>query len=290
METIFGRFETAHPDSNRNVRARVVPLNVRLLGTLDGWVPFIMAGIIVILVACANVANLMMARAVHRAPEIAIRTSLGASRSRIVGQLLIEAVVIAEPAPRWSGRSRCRRARGADRHSRGHPALLVRLHDGPRGVHRAGGLSLATIVVFGLIPALHASRTDVNRTLKDGGRANTGSGHGVLTGAFLQRELALAMILLNQVAIATYLANRSMPTDANINTTEVMTTPVTLPARPMPPPEPSPRLLQPPRGTLRQRRDRRHLTRHHSARRRRQWTSRLQIRGQAQPARTGRRC
>ena len=70
-------------------------LNERLLGTLEGWMQFIMAGIIVILVACANVANLMMARALNRAPEIAIRTSLGASRARVIVQLLIEAAVIA---------------------------------------------------------------------------------------------------------------------------------------------------------------------------------------------------
>jgi putative ABC transport system permease protein len=90
-------------------------------------------------------------------------------------------------------------------------------------------LSLATTVVFGLIPALQASRTDVNRTLKDGGRANTGSGMGVLTGAFLSVELALAMILLGQVAVASYIANRAIPTDPNINTTEVVTAAVTLP-------------------------------------------------------------
>ena len=73
----------------------MVTLNERLLGTLDGWRQFIIAGIIVILVACANVANLMMARALNRAPEIAIRTSLGASRGRLIVQLLIEAGVIA---------------------------------------------------------------------------------------------------------------------------------------------------------------------------------------------------
>jgi predicted permease len=91
-------------------------------------------------------------------------------------------------------------------------------------------LSLATTVVFGLIPALQASRTDVNRTLKDGGRANTGSGIGVLTGAFLTVELALAMILLAQVAVASYIANQPMPTDANINTTQIVTAAITLPA------------------------------------------------------------
>lgn len=231
VETIFGGFEAAHPDTNRTVRARVVPLNRRLLGNLDGWMQFIMAGIIVILVACANAANLMMARAFHRAPEIAIRTSLGASRARIVGQLLMEALVIAGAAA----------VVGAAISVVGVGAVQSGIPEGilpywtDYTMDRAvfGGLvalSLATIVVFGLIPAIHASRTDVNRTLKDGGRASTGAGMGVLTGAFLGVEVALAMILIPQVAVASYIANRPMPTDANINTTEIVTAAVTLPA------------------------------------------------------------
>ena len=92
---MFGRLEAAHPDTNRNVRARVLPINERLLGTLDGWMPFIMAGIIVILVACANVANLMMARAMHRAPEIAHPHLARRQPRRIVRQLLVEAAVLA---------------------------------------------------------------------------------------------------------------------------------------------------------------------------------------------------
>jgi putative ABC transport system permease protein len=231
IETIFGGFETAYPETNRNVRARVVPLNERLLGNLDGWMQFIMAGFIVILVACANAANLMMARAIHRAPEIAIRTSLGASRPRIVGQLLIEALVIAGAAAVVGGVISVAGVRAVQT---GIPdGILPYWNDYSMDRAVFGGLvaiALATVVVFGLIPAIHASRTDVNRTLKDGGRAGTGAGMGVLTGAFLSVELALAMILIAQVAVASYVASRPMPTDAKINTTEVVTAAVTLPA------------------------------------------------------------
>jgi putative ABC transport system permease protein len=232
IETIFGRFETAHPDTNRNVRARVVTLNRRLLGTLDGWMQFIYAGIIVILVACANVANLMIARALHRAPEIAIRTSLGASRTRIVCQLLIEAVVIAVGGA----------AIGAVVSILGVAAVEAGIPAGTlpywtdytmdRGVFAAlVVVALTTTVIFGLVPAVHASRTDVNRTLKDGGRSSTGApAMRWWTGTFLTVQLALAMILLVQVAVATYLSNQSIPTDANINTTDVITAAITLPA------------------------------------------------------------
>ncbi len=231
VETIFGGFEAAHPDTNRNLRARVVPLNVRLLGTLDGWMQFIWAGIIVILVACANAANLMMARAFHRAPEIAIRTSLGASRARIVGQLLIESLLIAGAAAVVGAVISVAGVRAVQT---GIPeGILPYWNDYTMDRTVFGGLvaiSLATVLVFGLIPAISASRTDINRTLKDGGRANTGAGMGVLTGAFLSVELALAMILLAQVAVASYLAGRPMPTDANINTTEIVAAVVTLPS------------------------------------------------------------
>jgi predicted permease len=93
------------------------------------------------------------------------------------------------------------------------------------------GLALVTVIVFGLVPALHASRTDVNSTLKDGGRSSTAApAMRLWTSTFLTVQLALAMILLVQVAVASYLANQSIPTDAGINTTDVVTAAVTLPA------------------------------------------------------------
>jgi putative ABC transport system permease protein len=232
VETIFSGFEAAHPESNRNVRARVVTLNDRLLGDLTGWMQFILAGVIVILVACANVANLMMARALQRAPEIAIRTSLGASRARIVCQLLIEAAMIAGAGAVLGAVISMAGVRLVES---GIPAGILPYwfdYTMDRGVFAAlFGLSIATIVIFGLVPALHASRTDVNRTLKDGGR-NTATSRGMRawTTVFLTAELALAMTLLNSVALAWYISNRSIPTDAAVNTTDVMTAAITLPA------------------------------------------------------------
>jgi predicted permease len=231
VEAIFGRFEALYPNSNRNVRARVVRLNDRVLGSLDGWMQFVYAGIIVILVACANVANLMIARALHRAPEIAIRTSLGASRSRVVGQLLIEATFIAIGGA----------VVGILVSMAGVGMVQAGIPDGilpywldytmDRSVFLAlVGVCTATIAIFGLLPALHASRTDVNRTLKDGGRSTTVAlPLRFWTGAFLTVQLSLVMILLAQVAVATYVANQSIPTDRNINSREVMTAAVTLP-------------------------------------------------------------
>jgi putative ABC transport system permease protein len=231
VETIFAGFESAHPESNRHVRGRVVPLNQQLLGTLDGWMQFILAGLIVILVACANVANLMMARAIHRAPEIAIRTSLGASRLRLVCQLMVEAVVISAGGAAVGAVISVLGVRAVES---GIPDFILPYwtdYEMDSTVFLAlVMLSLITVVVFGLIPAWHASRTDVNRTLKDSTRAVSGGrGMRAWSNAFLTIELALAMILVVQVAVTSYLANDQIPTDANINTTDVLTAAITLP-------------------------------------------------------------
>jgi putative ABC transport system permease protein len=232
VESLFGRLESTRSETARNVRARVIPINLQAFGTLEGWEPFIMAGIIVILVACANVANLMMARAMHRSTEIAIRTSLGASRGRIARQLLTEAAVIAAAGAVFGALF-----------SRGGVSLFESaLPEGalPYWIHYRvdGGVfaglvvfALATIVVCGLMPALQASRTDVNRTLKDGGRTSTAhSRSGWVTAGFLTVEIALAMIMLTQVAIVALRANTDLPTDAVIDTTAVLASTVTLPA------------------------------------------------------------
>ncbi len=232
VETLFGRLASTRAESNRDVRARVIPINTRAFGTIEGWEPFIMAGLIVILVSCANVANLMMARSMHRSTEIAIRASLGASRGRIVRQLLSEAAVIAAAGGVF-GALFSRAGVALFESALPEGALPYWIHYRIDGGVFAGlvVVSLATIVVFGLIPSLQASRTDVNRTLKDGGRTSTAhSRAGWLTAGFLTVELALAMIMLTQIAIVTLRANTDLPTDAVIKTRAVLTSTVTLPA------------------------------------------------------------
>ena len=161
------------PTPIATLRARVMTMNERLLGTLEGWGQFIIAGIIVMLVACANVANLMMARAMNRSPEIAIRTSLGASRARVIVQLLVEAAVIAGGGAVLG--STC--PRGVRAIDSGIPEGILPYWfayamDGTVFAALVG-LALVTVIVFGLVPALQASRTDVNHTLKNAGRNAT---------------------------------------------------------------------------------------------------------------------
>lgn len=231
VESILGRLHAGSPAAGR-LRGRVMTINRRLLGDLNGWGPFIIAGIVVILVACANVANLMIARAAHRAREVAVRTSLGASRARIVRQLLIEAAVIAAAGGALGG---------------GFSIGGVRLFRSaiPDGTlpywfdYSMDALvfvalvlvSLATVIVFGLVPALHGSRTDAGRTLKDDGRGNIGQARmRAWTAAFLTAELALAMVMITQVAVGTFTGSRRLTTDRIVHASDITTAAITLPA------------------------------------------------------------
>ena len=150
-----------------------------------------------LLIACANVANLFLARGTERAREIALRGALGASRGRIVGQLLTESVAVAV----IGGIGGIIVAYlGVATFSRYSPGNIPRLYDvavDPRILGFAFLASLATGVLFGILPALQAARTDVNETLKEGaGSVTTGRRGRRTRGALVVAEIALALMLL----------------------------------------------------------------------------------------------
>jgi putative ABC transport system permease protein len=147
-------------------------------------------------VACANVANLLLARAETRQKEIAIRTSLGATRGRIARQLLTESLLLAVAGG----------AAGLLLAAWGVDALAGSLpEDFPRakeiGIDRVvlgftGALSVLTGLIFGIIPALTRANPALNETLKEGGRASAAFGRGRVRGALIVSEVALSLALL----------------------------------------------------------------------------------------------
>jgi putative ABC transport system permease protein len=195
--SIARRLAEQYPDSNRDFGAAIVSMTERVVGDMRQPL-WILSGAVcfVLLIACANVANLLLARASARQKEIAIRSALGASRGRVTRQLLTESILLSLGGG----------ALGLFVAWWGVNALVGLSSDNIPRVKEVGIdgrvlgftmlVSLATGVVFGLIPAMQASRIDLNETLKEGGRsAATALGQWVRR-VLVVFEVAVALFVL----------------------------------------------------------------------------------------------
>ena len=212
LKVIAEQFRAAHADIEDSSEAVVaMPLRVAIGGDVRPAL-LILTGAVgfVLLIACANVANLLLARAAARHREIAVRTAIGASRGRIIRQLLTESMILAIAGA----------AVGVLLAELGIHALLAfspgnipRINDPEFATSAISmldwrilafslGISLLTGVLFGLFPAIQVSRLDVNTTLKEsGGRSGSGLKHNRVRGLLVIGEIALAMVLLAGAAL-----------------------------------------------------------------------------------------
>ena len=198
MTQLAAALEKAHPEWNKGNLAGVRPLRDHLVGAQTrSWMLMLLGAVgIVLVIACANVANLLLARASARGREIAVRAALGASRWRLVRQLMIESLVLSITGTllsvvlAWWAVELMKNAMpdGVPRVA----AIALNL----RVLAAAAGASIVTGVLFGIVPALQTSRPDLTKALKDDSRGSVGAGRRRFRGALVVAEVALAVVLL----------------------------------------------------------------------------------------------
>jgi putative ABC transport system permease protein len=222
-----------YPDTNKDLRFQVMSFNEAMLKGPIRIVFIVLLGAVgfVLLIACANVANLLLSRAVGRSREISIRAALGAGRWRVVRQLLAESLLlsIAGGLIGWAIAIWGIRTFDAAVIPTGKPLWIDFTMD-YRAFAYLGAITITTAILFGLAPALRLARLDLNTTLKDGGR---GAGAGIrgkyLSGVLVVVEMTLAVVLLAGAGlmIRSFLLVYQRPT--GVNTANVLTMQIDLP-------------------------------------------------------------
>ena len=230
MDAVASHIEQQNPNQNMGRGVSLVALNEQFVGNIRPTLLVLFGAVgFVLLIACANVANLLLARAATRQKEIAVRTALGASRWRLVRQLLTESVLLSVAG--------------------GGLGLLIALWginplvalvpgevSGAKNIHIDGlvlgftvGVSLLTGLAFGVVPAWQATRHDLNESLKEGGRGGTaGARRNYARSLLVVSEIALSLVLLIGAGLMIKSFIRLEQVNPGFETGNIVTMPLTL--------------------------------------------------------------
>jgi putative ABC transport system permease protein len=235
LSVITAHISDQFKESHTGTTLRLIPLQEQVVGQVKPILMLLLAAVgFVLLIACANVASLLLTRSLARQKEVAIRAALGASRWRVVRQLLTESILLSV----IGGAAGVLLAYGG---TIGLVAMLptaqltalpflANLHIDARILGFSFGLSILTGMFFGLAPAIQASRPQLTGVLKEGGRnASAGSGHRLRT-AFVVTEIALAVVLLVGCGLLLKSLLRLLNTSPGFNPENTLTMTVVLPA------------------------------------------------------------
>jgi predicted permease len=196
MDDVARNLAVAYPDADKDVGIVVIPLKEVMVRNIRPFLLVLLAAVgFVLLIACVNIANLLLARSTGRAREFAIRAALGASQGRVVRQLLTESILLAVAG---GALGLLLASWGTSAALTILPSTLPRANDvriDPRVLFFTLIVSLVAGLLFGLLPALKTSQPDLHETLKEGGRGGSGARYRT-QGVFVVIEMALAVVLL----------------------------------------------------------------------------------------------
>jgi predicted permease len=229
MGAVTQNLAESFPDTDRGIGANVTPLKEQIVGDSRRFLFVLLAAVgFVLLIACANVASLLLARSAGRSREFAVRTALGASRSRVIRQLLTESLLLGIAAG-TSGLILA--AWGTHAAFNLLPAAVPRVEEiglDIRVLAFTTIISLLTGAVFGLAPALKTSQADPHVALKDGGRGTSGTHHRAL-GAFVVMEMSIALVLLTGAGLMVRSLIQLWNVDPGFNPRNVLTFGLSMP-------------------------------------------------------------
>jgi len=229
MDALGRHLAGEYPDANKGTGITMIPLKQNMVGEIKPVLVVLLAAVgFVLLIACVNVANLLLARSASRQHEFAIRAALGARRRRVVQQLLTESVLLALMGGGlglliacWGMRAALNvlpkaLPRAGEIRLDGHVLLFTLLASGLAGIF------------FGLAPALKTSRTGLLETLNEGGRGSSGAHHRA-QGVLVAVEMALAVVLLAGAGLMLRSLAKLWSLDPGFDSRQVLTFRVSLP-------------------------------------------------------------